>query len=491
MPPLVLAIDQGTTNTKALLIDARGKIAARGSSPVPVSYPQPGWVEQSGLQIWDSVLDATAKCLAQQQANAPIAAIGISNQRESVMLWDRRTGTPIGPCVTWQCRRSAARIEKLRTPEIEELVAARTGLGLDPLFPAAKIGWLLDAHPEAQALAGAGDLCAGTVDSWLIFKLTGGAVHATDFGNASRTQLLDIGARAWSSELCDLFGLPTSVLPLPLASDARFGQTVAGGPLPGGIPIHGVMGDSHAALFGHGIRKSGEVKATYGTGSSLMTLTPQPVRSSHGLSSTIAWQRGDEAAYALEGNISVSAQGAAWVAKILGLAGVDALTTLAASVPDSGGVTFVPALVGLGAPHWKPDARAAFSGMSLGTEPAHLARAALEAIAFQIGDVFAAMEADLGTPLDLLSVDGGATQNDLLMQIQADLLGRPIRRGQIAELSAMGAAMLAGTAAGLWTGAEAGALLAQDYQYFTPAAPPSARGEAIARWRSAVRQVGA
>lgn len=484
----VLAIDQGTTNTKALLIDRRGKVVGKGSSPVSVSYPRPGWVEQSGLQIWDSVLDAISKCLAQID-NPAVAAIGIANQRESVMLWHRRTGAPIGPCVTWQCRRSTSRIEVLRTPEIEEMVAAKTGLGLDPLFPAAKLGWLLDAYPEAQALAGAGELCAGTIDSWLLFKLTGGAGHVTEPGNASRTQLFDIHQRTWSAELCDLFGLPATILPVALPSDALFGRTVASGPLPAGIPIHAVLGDSHAALFGHGIRKPGEVKATYGTGSSLMALTGRPVRSSHGLSTTIAWQRGNEPAYALEGNISVSAQGAAWVAKILGIDGVEALTALAASVPDSGGVTFVPALVGLGAPHWKPDARAAFSGMSLGTEPAHLARAALEAIAFQINDVFTAMQADLGLSLDVLSVDGGATQNDLLMQIQADTLGRPVRRGPIAELSAMGAAMLAGTAAGLWTEAEAKSLLEQDYRRFSPAPRDSASAQAVANWHRAVQRV--
>jgi glycerol kinase len=290
----VLAIDQGTTNSKALLLDETGRIVKRASAPVGVSYPQPGWVEQSAIDIWRSVQTVSTECLAAAEGKA-VAAIGISNQRESVLVWDRRTGEPIGPSITWQCRRSAARIAGLRTPAVEQRVRAITGLGLDPLFPAAKIGWLLNAYPDARTLAARGHLCAGTIDSWLVFKLTGGKLHATDFGNASRTQLFDIGAGAWRPELLALFDVPPAIMAEARSSNGDFGITDIASSLPAGIPIRAVMGDSHAALFGHGIRKPGAVKATYGTGSSLMTLTDGPVTSRSGLSTTIAWRAGSPA----------------------------------------------------------------------------------------------------------------------------------------------------------------------------------------------------
>jgi len=446
MSACVLAIDQGTTNTKVLLIDRLGRVAARGSAAVPVRYPRPGWAEQSGSEIWQSVVAAAEECLS-AASGATVAAIGISNQRESVMLWRRDSGEPIGPCISWQCRRSADGLAGLSS-DAAEFVQARTGLGLDPLFPAAKIGWLLDAYPEARSLAAAGDLCAGTVDSWLVFRLTGGHVHATDVGNASRTQLFNIHDCRWDDELCAMFGVPLAILPMVRASDADFGVTVGDGPLPARVAVRAVMGDSHAALFGHGIRKPGAAKATYGTGSSLMALTDGPVASRSGLSTTIAWQRGDSPQYALEGNIIVSAQAAMWVAGVLGLSDADALTALAETVSHSDGVYFVPTLAGLGAPRWKARARAAFVGMSLATQRGHLARATLEAIALQVRDVFAAMESDLGRALEVLSVDGGATRNDVLMQMQANVIGRPIRRPPVAELSALGAGIMAGVASG-------------------------------------------
>jgi glycerol kinase len=306
--------------------------------------------------------------LAHLPEGGKIASLAISNQRETVLLWRRSTGRTIGPCVTWQCRRSSDRIDSLRTPEREARVAALTGLGLDPLFPAAKIGWLLDAYPEARDLAARGDLCAGTIDSWLLYNLTGGAVHATDASNASRTQLFDIHAQAWSAELAALFGVPMGVLPRPADSDALFGRTVALGLLPAGVPIRAMLGDSHAALFGHGVRAPGAVKATYGTGSSLMTLTKAPLASHSGLSTTVGWRRSGEVSFALEGNISVSAQAAAWMAELMGLSDVAALTELAMkSRAREDGVCFVPALAGLGAPYWKDRARAALTGMSLAT----------------------------------------------------------------------------------------------------------------------------
>jgi glycerol kinase len=485
----VLAIDQGTTNSKALLLDEPGRIVKKASAPVAVSYPQPGWVEQSAIDIWHSVQAVATECLAAAEGQA-IAAIGISNQRESVLIWDRRTGKPIGPSITWQCRRSAARIAALRTPGVEQRVRSITGLGLDPLFPAAKIGWLLDAYPEARARAARGELCAGTIDSWLVFKLTGGKLHATDFGNASRTQLFDIGAGAWSPELLALFDVPGTIMPDARSSNADFGVTDIASTLPPGIPIRAVMGDSHAALFGHGVRKPGAVKATYGTGSSLMTLTNGPVASRSGLSTTIAWRTADITAYALEGNITVSAQAAAWVASILGLPDAQALTRLAETVPDSGGVYFVPALAGLGAPHWRDQARAVFSGMSLATRPAHLARATLEAIALQVRDVFVAMESDAGLRLDVLNVDGGATDNDLLMQLEADILDRPLQRKAIAELSAAGVGAMAGAVVGLW--AEAGPdRLGAVRDIVVPGARPEWRAALVDGWAAALRQAGA
>lgn len=481
---LILAIDQGTTNSKALLLDEAGTIVARASAPVGVSYPQPGWVEQSPTDIWQSVVKVVSDCAAAAEGR-PIAAVGIANQRESVLLWHRRTGVPIGPCVTWQCRRSAERIHALRTPAFERDVQATTGLGLDPLFPAAKIGWLLDAYPEARQLAGTGNLCAGTVDSWLIYNLTAGRVHATDFGNAARTQLFDIAMGQWSRGLAEAFDVPLTILPQPLSSDAIFGATSAVAGLRDGIPIRAVMGDSHAALFGHGIRTPGLVKATYGTGSSLMTLIDTPSVAQSRLSTTIAWRLGNRTSFALEGNITVSAQAAAWMASILGVASVEELTRLAGSVPSSGGVVFVPALAGLGAPHWNSAARALFAGMSLATTPAHMARATLEAIALQVYDVFSTMEREVGRSLERLLVDGGATANELLMQIQADIISHRVQCAKVAELSAAGVGVLAGMQVNLWGEAGPAALGGYSAEY-QPLMAEDLRRALLARWSSAV-----
>jgi len=489
MSGFILALDQGTTNTKALAIDGQGRIAARHSAPTPVRYPRPGWVEQSGAEIWSATVEAIEGCLAALPADARLAAVSVANQRESVLLWRRSTGETIGPCVTWQCRRSADRIDAIRSPEVEETVVAKTGLGLDPLFPAAKIGWLLDAYPQARTLAKAGDLCAGTVDSWLLFNLTGGKVHATDASNASRTQLFDIHAQQWSADLCALFDAPVRALPTVEDSDAAFGATARVGRLAAGVPIRAMMGDSHAALFGHGVRRPGAVKATYGTGSSLMTLTDAPLRSRSGLSTTIAWRRSGQVAYALEGNISVSAQAAAWMAELMGLPDVDALTALAATASGESEVCFVPELAGLGAPHWKDRARAALTGASLATTRADVARATLEAIAHQVGDVFRAMERDLGATLAMLSVDGGATRNDLLMQWQADLLGRPVQRVKILELSAFGAGALAGLASGFFDEATIAARLGEAVDVIAPRLDEPGRIAKARVWAAAVRSV--
>lgn len=437
---LVLAIDQGTTNTKALLVSADAVVSHQASVPNVVTYPHPGWAEQSATALVEGVRQVIAE-VADKVAISDIRAIAISNQRESIVVWDAVTGEPIGPCIIWQCRRSARKCDALRDAGHAQRIEQATGLALDPLFPAGKIAWLLDNVSGARHRAERGELRAGTVDSWLLWNLTGGAVHATDHSNASRTQLFNTETLEWDAELAAPFDVPLSLLPVVRSSDANFG-CVAEGVL-AGLPIHAMIGDSHAALYGHGVRASGTVKATYGTGTSLMALTPERVLSRHGLSSTIAWSQNGQIAYALEGNISVSGQAAAFMAEMLGLSDAAELSALAETVPDSNGASFVPALVGLGAPYWRADARGTITGLALGTKPAHLARAALEAIAFQVSDVFFAMEQDMGVPMAELRADGGASRNDFLIQFQADILGRSVATAAAPEVSALGAASMA------------------------------------------------
>lgn len=470
----VLAIDQGTTNTKALIVSDSGEILARASAPLSTNYPHPGWAEQSAQAIWASVQAVIAEVVAKGIA---IDAIGIANQRETLVVWDARTSAPLCPAIIWQCRRTTDACAALVATGHNGDVVAATGLDINPLFPASKLAWVLDTIPGARALSDAGHLRAGTVDAWLLWNLTGGAVFATDHSNASRTQLFDTRTLAFSTALCALFGVPLGCLPSPLPSDAAFGTVVAGvTALPAGVPICAMMGDSHAALYGHGVRVPGSVKATYGTGSSLMTLTPARVASGSGLSGTIAWTCGAETAYALEGNITVSAQAAAFMARLLGLPSVQALSDLAQTVPDAGGVVFVPALAGLGAPHWDDHATGTLTGMTHGTAPAHLARAAFEAITHQIADVFAAMEQDIRHPITGLRADGGASGNGFLMQLQADLLGRPVQRCEVEEVGALGVAAMA---------------LGQDLPggketTFAPTLPEEARASQRAGWRHAL-----
>lgn len=483
--PVILAIDQGTTNTKALLVAPDGSVLASRSRPMQVTYPQPGWAEQSASDIWEAVAALIAELVA-AAPQAEIAALAISNQRETVVLWEAETGRPLAPAVIWQCARSAERCAALRAAGHEDEIAARSGLGIDPLFPAAKIAWLLDSIPGARDRVAKGEIKAGTIDSWLLWNLTGGTIHATDHSNASRTQLFNLDTLDWDAELARIFDVPLAILPRIAPSDSGFGAVAPGlTTLPEGTPVQVLLGDSHAALFAHGIHAPGRVKATIGTGSSLMAATAGRVRSSHGLSSTIAWSRAEGGAqHAIEGNISVSGHAAAFVTALLGLADEQALTDLAASVATSEGVVFVPALAGLGAPHWQTGARGTIAGMTLATRPAHVARATLEAIALQIGDVLDAIAADLGIDLPELSIDGGAARNPLLAQLLADLTGRNIVRPEIAEASALGVARMAAEALNL---AGTGAQTATDR--FEPALAADARDAIRRNWRETVADI--
>ncbi|MDP2122581.1 MAG: FGGY-family carbohydrate kinase [Hoeflea sp.] len=478
----VLAIDQGTTNTKALIVDRTGRIHAQASTPSTTDYPHPGWAEQSAGRVWNdtrAVIDAVAA----QVNGSPIDAIAISNQRETIVTWDAETGDPVGPAILWQCRRTAPECAALIAAGHNETVEAATGLGINPMFPASKLAWILKNRPEALDLFDQGRLRAGTVDSWLLWNLTGGASFATDHSNAARTQLFDTEKLKWSSELAEIFGTPMSCLPDPRPSDSRFGETAPGTTaLPAGIPIMAMLGDSHAALYGHGVRQPGTVKATYGTGSSLMALTPHRVASGHGLSGTIAWTDRSGTAYALEGNILVSAQAAAFIAGLLGVGDAARLSDLAQTVATADGVTFVPALSGLGAPHWNDHATGTLAGMTHGTRPAHVARATFEAIALQIADVFEAMQADIGARLEGLRTDGGASSNAFLMQLQADLLQCPVESAVVEEISALGAAAMAFGALGVeW-------LPDARSTRFEPEMAPEAAAVIRATWRDAIRR---
>jgi glycerol kinase len=481
----VLAIDQGTTNTKVLVLDEHDVVVSRAERPVPIEFPQPGWVEQDARMMWHTVEDAIDECLAGVHGRR-IDAVGISNQRESVLVWERATGTPLGPVVVWQCRRTARFCEELRAKGAQSMLEARTGLVIDPLFSGSKIRWLLEAVPDGIRRAEAGELCAGTVDAWLVWNLTGGAVHACDATNASRTQLFNLHDGAWDPEVLGLFGIPRAILPDVRPSSGVFGATVACGRLPSGIPVASAIGDSHGALFGHAAFDEGVVKATYGTGSSLMTPVRHPVSSRHGLSTTVAWALAGQTTYALEGNITVTGGAVEWLGRLLGLADPAAgVADLARTIDDPGGVYLVPAFAGLGAPYWDADARGLLWGATRGTAAAHVARSTIESIAYQVRDVFDAMRED-GTSPAVLLADGGATNNADLMQFQADVLGCPVLRSDAADLSARGAAWLAGLAIGLWPSIDALARLPRAVTRFEPRMGDADRERRYAGWKDAV-----
>jgi glycerol kinase len=486
----VLAIDAGTTGVTALVVTTDGRVAARGYSEFPQHFPEPGWVEHVPEEIWQATLWACRNALdaAAAAGTDPVACVGITNQRETAVLWDRKRLSSPRPAIVWQDRRTTAICDRLKTAGAEPRVAELTGLRLDPYFTGTKLTWL--AENDARAWDGVrdGTLAVGTVDSYLIARLTGGQVHATDASNASRTLLYDIAAGTWSDELCELLSVPRSALPEVVPSFGEIGRTDPEEFLGLTLPISGIAGDQQAALFGQACYSPGDSKCTYGTGSFLLINTgPDVVRSDAGLLTTVAWQAPDGTlTYALEGAIFVTGAAVQWLRDGLGLISAAAETAaVAATVPDSGGVVFVPALTGLGAPHWDPDARGAILGVTRGTTRAHLVRATLEAIAYEVRDVIEVMTAEAGLAVPVLTVDGGASANDLLCQLQATELGIPVERPEIRETTGLGAAFLAGLGAGVWGTREE---LAQTWRLDRRFDPGPRDDAGYARWRSAVER---
>jgi glycerol kinase len=491
----VLALDQGTTGSTALVVADDGTVLGRGYRELPQYFPQPGWVEHEPEEIWTTQLAAAAAALsAARVAPREVAAIGITNQRETTILWDRRTGRPVHRAIVWQCRRSAPLCDRMRADGLEPTVRARTGLVCDAYFSGTKIAWLLDARPELRVRAARGEIAFGTVDSWLLWRLTGGRVHATDPSNASRTLCFDIGRLDWDDALTGYLRIPREIFPAVRPSAGIFGETGRLEGLAAGIPVAGIAGDQQAALFGQGAVAPGGAKNTYGTGCFLLLHTgAAPVPSAHGLLTTVAWAvppapgAPPAVAYALEGAIFVAGAAVQWLRDGLGLIRTAAESeALARSVPDTAGVYLVPAFVGLGAPHWDMYARGVLVGLTRGVTRAHIARAALEAMAYQTRDVLDAMVGEAGHRPAELRVDGGATENDFLCQFQADILGIPILRPRVRETTALGAAYLAGVGAGLWPGPAALGALWQLDRAFEPTLPAERREALHAGWRRAV-----
>jgi glycerol kinase len=485
----VLALDQGTTGSTALVVDPDGAVRGRGYAELPQQFPRPGWVEHDPEEIWRSTTDALGRALAAARAlPGEIAAIGITNQRETTILWERASGRPLHNAIVWQCRRTAPLCEALKADGAEPEFRRKTGLVLDPYFSGTKIRWLLDEVGGAGARAERGELAFGTVDSWLLWRLSGGAVHATDPSNASRTLCFDIRALEWDEGLCRRLGVPAALLPRVLPSAGVFGETAAG-VLPAGIPVTGIAGDQQAALFGQACVAPGMAKNTYGTGCfALLNTGAIAVASTRGLLTTVAWTIDGHTSYALEGSVFVAGAAVQWLRDGLGIIATAAETqALAESVPDTGGVYLVPAFVGLGAPYWDPYARGALVGITRGTTRAHIARAALEAIAYQSRDVLDAMTDDAALPIQALRVDGGAAVNGFLCQFQSDILGVEVLRPSVTETTGLGAAYLAGVGAGLWATADLAGRWRLERR-FAPSLPEAAREAAYAGWRRAVER---
>jgi glycerol kinase len=484
--PHLLAIDQGTSSSRTIVFDAAGRIEATAQREIRQIYPKPGWVEHDPREIWATQAATIRLALARAGLKpSDLAGIGITNQRETTVLWDRRTSEPVANAIVWQDRRTAAYCDSLKAAGRGELIRRKTGLVIDAYFSASKLRWLLQHVPGARARAVAGELAFGTIDSWLVWKLTGGALHVTDPSNASRTMLFNIHTLTWDAELLALFGIPLAVLPEVRSSSEIFGKATAVLP---GVPIAGIAGDQQAALFGQACTRAGMVKNTYGTGCfMLMNTGAKPIRSKKRLITTVAWRIRGKTAYALEGSIFIAGAVVQYLRDSLGFIRQSAdVERLAASVPDNGGVYFVPAFVGLGAPHWDQFARGAIVGLSRGSTAGHIARAALESIAYQVADVLRAMESDAGLKLRELRVDGGAVVNDLLMQFQADLLNCPVVRPRVAETTALGAAYLAGLAVGVYRSQAEIARQWTAERRFTAAMKPAVRRRLCARWNKAL-----
>ena len=483
----ILAIDQGTTGSRAIVYDRDGKQIASSYQEFRQIFPQPGWVEHDPEEIWASVRD-TVQTVVKQVPQGSIAGIGITNQRETTVVWDRDTGKPVYNAIVWQCRRTAERCDELIRAGEADLLRERTGLPVDAYFSATKIEWILDNVPGALEKARADKFLFGNTDSWVLWKLTGGKVHATDYTNASRTMLFNLATLDWDEEIMRMFGIPASMLPEIKPSSGIVGETVQIGELPAGIPIAGIAGDQQAALFGQACFEPGTMKNTYGTGSFiLLNVGKKRPTSKHGLIATVACGSRGEPVYALEGAVFIAGAAIQWLRDGLGiLASAADSERMAKSVEDNGGVYFVPALVGLGAPYWDQNARGAIFGLTRGTTANHLVRAALEAICYQTRDVFEAMQTDSGLEIESLKVDGGAAANDFLCQFQADILGIEVIRPTVIETTSLGAAYLAGLALGYWKDAEDIRRCWHEDRVFKPQIPRDTAARLYAGWHEAV-----
>lgn len=488
--PHILAFDQGTTSSRSIVFGSDGEIVALAQREFKQIYPQPGWVEHDANEIWSTQLAVAQEALKSAKLQAKdVAALGITNQRETVVVWNRKTGEPIHNAIVWQDRRTAGVCDQLRAAGSESLVQRKTGLRLDPYFSGTKIAWILDHVDGARAAAERGELACGTIDTWLIHQLTGGKLHVTDASNASRTLLMDIHTGKWDDELLALFKVPRKLLPEIRSSSEVYGE-VSGSAGLDGIPIAGIAGDQQAALFGQACYSTGMAKNTYGTGCfMLMNTADRAADSKNQLLTTVAWKLGDKIEYALEGSVFIGGAVVQWLRDGLGIIKSSAdVQSLADQVSDSGDVYFVPAFTGLGAPQWDAYARGAIVGLTRGTTAAHIARAALDSIAFQVADLAEAMHHDAGTPLVELRVDGGASVNDTLIQLQADFLQLPVVRPKVTETTALGAAYLAGLATGVWKTREDVAKHWQVDRRFEPKMSADEAGRLRSRWSEAVER---
>ncbi|HHY10251.1 MAG TPA: glycerol kinase GlpK [Firmicutes bacterium] len=484
----ILAIDQGTTGTTVIVFDEQGGIKSRMYQEFRQYYPQPGWVEHDALEIWEGTTSLISLALAELPKPAQLAAIGITNQRETVVLWDRKTGLPVTKAIVWQCRRTASLCDELKAGGLEPLFQEKTGLVLDPYFSGTKLKWLFDQRPDLKKRAQQGELAFGTIDSWLIYKLTGGKRHVTDYTNASRTLLFNIAELKWDEELLEILAVPAEILPEVVSSSEVYGETARCENLPAGIPVAAAAGDQQAALFGQACFQSGMAKATFGTGAfMLMNTGPDLIRSKKGLLTTIAWGLDGKIEYALEGSVFVAGAAVQWLRDEMQIVEYAAQTeAMAQAVPDTNGIYFVPAFVGLGAPHWDPYARGAIVGISRGVNRNHVVRAALEAVVYQTKEVLDVMAAEAKLPITELRVDGGVSVNNFICQFLADMAGVRVQRPRVFETTALGAAFLAGLAVGVWRSQEDLKKTWQAERIYAPAFTKAEQERLFAGWQKAL-----